>query len=161
MQQMRNKSAQVSPSMRRAIGLVVSAILVTLGILFLVPASHAWFKASKSTHWTPIDAVLVEDQHHFAPHVGYRTLKYSYEFGDRFYVSDRVCFGMDSMAIDRVQTPSIGGTLRAFINPSLPSESVLVQGNCGGAWIFVAVGFGLSLLGLLVAILAIKGAPRT
>jgi len=137
-------------------GLLAAAALIALGLLFAVSAALAMIKAQQSNSWIALDAVLLDDRMEGAGTREYRIVKYGYEFGEKSYSSRKVCFGMSASGFDYLQIPKVGGSIRAYVNPSSPSESVLVRSSCG-SWIFLAVGSGLILLGLLVGALSIKG----
>jgi hypothetical protein len=155
---MRNRGRKASQLAQRdkVAGLLAATALIALGLLFAVSAALALIKARQSDSWIPVDAVLLDDRMESSGKSEYRTVKYGYEFGEKSYASKKVCFGMSASGFDHLQIPAVGGSIRAYVNPSLPSESVLVRNSCG-SWIFLAVGSGLILMGLLVGALSIKG----
>ena len=137
-------------------GLLAAAALIGLGLVFAVSAALAMIKTRQSNSWPAVDAVLLDDRMESSGKSEDRIVKCGYEFGENRTASRKVCFGMSASGFDHLQIPAVGGPIRAYVNPSSPSESVLIRSSCG-SWIFLAVGSGLISLGLLVGVLSIKG----
>lgn len=117
---------------KRVAGFVFGIILASCGSVIVVMSLKTQMKANQSIHWTQVQGKIISDTMHQGDGAEFRMIHYQYSVGDKAFEGDRLCFGVDSAAMDRIAATGQNTQVTVFVNPAMPQESVLVPGIFGG-----------------------------
>lgn len=143
---------------------LISTIVVIAGIVFCVLGFGKLPNALASSKWPTADGKVTSSKVFLNPESTryyHPEISYQYTVNDLPYTADKLSYHGGSFSKGEAQLKadeySVGKEVLVYYNPSDPHQAVLERGVAWSNLLFPAIGVGLFVIGLLIALATVTG----